>query len=355
MSTFGNIALGLLGTALNSTLVNNTGAYYTGSTCNSIWTNGCDCDNTAANNAAATKAKTGLVAGGVLAGVVALTIGGVKLAQKAQEKGQIAEQIGTLNEEINAELAKVGTDATLDNYKTKIEENKKVLADADALCTKTENRKAEISSLESSLVTINKGVETETQNKANAQAIINDTNSTPEQKAAAQTALLAADAKLADWTAKQAKAENDKALLEQQQKKDLETLRDLQGKIEAMPNKGAGLDSIAATIEAKVAQLKELEAAYLEKADGNELNRTSEDGFAKLFDTEGNVTASDVKKRDIREAINQFKTATDKKAAAQNLKKLWDKAVETNDTDIINNQTLKQAYNIVMKQADLDE
>ena len=151
------------------------------------------------------------------------------------------------------------------------------------------------------------------------------------------------------------KAENDKALLEQQQRTDLETLKGLQGKIEAMPNKGAGLDSVAAAIEAKVEQLKELEAAYLEKADGNELNRTSENGFAKLFDTDGNVTASDVKKRDIREAINQFKTATDKKAAAQNLKKLWDKAVETNDTDIINNQTLKQAYNIVMRQADLDE
>lgn len=95
-------------------------------------------------------------------------------------------------------------------------------------------------------------------------------------------------------------------------------------------------------------ELDALYEKYLDKADGNAAQRASGKKYSKLFDqATGDVNDdANIRDKDIREAINRFRNATEpeqKQAAADTFRKLWDAAGE----DITSNPTFKGAYNLI--------
>ena len=96
------------------------------------------------------------------------------------------------------------------------------------------------------------------------------------------------------------------------------------------------------------AELDALYEKYLDKADGNVMQRSSNRRFAKLFNPASGEINEDktIKEKDIREAINRYRKATEpaqKLAAANNFRDLWEAAGE----DITENPTFKGAYNLI--------
>ena len=355
MSTFGNLALSLIGTAINGALTNNTGAYYSGSYNNCIFDQASNCcDNTQQAKAASNNRVTWGILGGVL-GLAGVAGGIYALCKNANAKEEVKIRISTLNTEINAELAKVGTGVTAADYETKISENKKVISDYEVADKTVTTIKKEIADLTPSIESLKQLVQSSSNEMQTQQAIIKDPNKSEPERLAAQTAYDVAKAKYDKFVKDQGEKEAKLAQLVQEEATEQAKLNALKREYDALSVKTAGeFDTIGASIKAKLAELKELEATHLENADGNELNRKASSNYSDLFEAADSTEVADnvtVTKRAIREAINQYRTSTGEaqKTAATRLQKLWEKA----GSDVTDNTTLSMAYEIIAKEANL--
>ena len=353
MSQFGSFALNLLGTVVTQAMTNSTGNYYTGAYNNCIFdqANGCCNNGIAAETQASNRRVTWGVIGGI-AGLAAIAGGTWALIKNGQDKQEVQQRISTLNQEITAELKKVGTGATTGNYKAKIDENKKVIADYTATDKAVTERTEKISKLDGVIKTLGENASKALGTMTTQEAIVNSTdpNVSETQRAKAQIAYDKAKADYDEFIRLQSKKEGEKTLLTQAQETDELKLRGLKATYDALSVTTAEeFDAISKSIAGKLAELKELEAEHLENADGNEFNRKASKNFGDLFDATDKVREGvTVSKRDIREAINQYRSTTGdaQKTAFTRLQNLWDSA---ND-DITGDTTLSTAYEIIKKQ-----
>lgn len=355
MSQFGNFALNLLGTVVTQAMTGSTGYYNTGAYNNCIFDQANECCNNgiAAETQASNRRVTWGVIGGI-AGFAAIAGGTWALIKNGQDKQEVQQRVSTLNQEINAELAKVGNGATAADYETKISENKKVIADYTATDKAVKERTEKISKLDGEIKTLGNNASNAQRTMTTQLAIVNSTDPSVSQtqRNAAQIAYDKAKAEYDEYIKQQGKKEAEKTLLTQEQEIDELKLGELKEKYEVLSVKTAEeFDTIGASIKAKLAELKELEAEHLENADGNEFNRKASKNFGDLFDATDKVKDGvTVSKRDIREAISQYRSTTGdaQKTAFTRLQNLWDKAGA--NSDVQSDTTLSTAYEIIKKQ-----
>lgn len=354
MSQFGNFALNLLGTVVTQAMTGSTGYYNTGAYNNCIFdqANGCCNNGIAAETQASNRRVSWGVIGGI-AGFAAIAGGTWALIKNGQDKQEVQQRISTLNQEINAELAKVGNGTTAANYETKISENKKVIADYTATDKAVKERTEKISKVSAEVTAFGNIADAAQREMDTQQAIITSAGNTytAEQKLEAQNAYDVAEAKKKKALEDQGKKQAELEKLELDQGTDNQKLTGLKTKYDALSVKTAEeFDKIGASIKTKLEELKGLEAEHLENADGNEFNRKASKNFGNLFVDNSNDVKDEVivSKRDIREAINQYRSTTGEaqKTAFERLQKLWAKA----DEDITGNTTLNTAYEIIKKQ-----
>ena len=327
MSTFGNFALNLIGSAITEGITgNNTGYYQLGGYNNSVFTCGNNC-NSAASEAARINnradLKAGLIFGGVLAGVLGVS----KLIQNSSHIEDVKVSIQAETENLNTELAKLGDGTTVDNYKEKINSNKEIINSFTTAETNHKNKTTELGTVDAKLTTLQSSYDGYTQSIAAAEVILSNPEASDNDKIKAQATKDSALKKQGEIQVEIDQAKQQKTKLEQEIATLAETLKTVGDQIKAMEIPSIeGLDIQAKIIENIILCIDEHKKDLLNGADKSQINRTSDKNFAKLFDSEGNVTEEKVSKRDIRAAIAQFRAASgdDQKVAASKLQKLWE-------------------------------
>lgn len=354
MSGFANFALNLIGSAISASSYN-TGEYYNFESmgCAGSIFNSCGCDGVGMSEAAQksmrnANLKTGLAVGAL--GIGALILGKVL---SGDTKAGLKKELTEINKNINDTLADLGNGATIENYQEKIAANRKVIADVDTANTNFDKKEAELATLNTTIEKTCAGIKEQESIIKNADTVLANTNATDAERNEARQQKETATTEKTKLEAELAKQIEQKEATETALRELGQNLNGLYEQLKTMVGSTEQLDLIETQLTGLLTQLAEVEAKFLDKADGKEVTRSSENNFAKLFGENGDVnTGEKVSKRDIREAISQYRTATtdeEKAAAAQTLQKLWNAA----DSKVTENATLRTAYNIIANQADL--
>ena len=270
---------------------------------------------------------------GFQVGNVLMNIGGAILGQVIQNKAANSNKTLTANiGDLNKRIADVETE------KTGYDDNKKELE------TKVSDAKTELTSLNEQLSKLNVS-----DLKAKYERAYNEyTNAKTDdpELPSLETAMKEAKKAYEEELAKEAELEEKIAAQQKIINDNKPKIEELNGKIDSCDKE---LEALKAERDAIQKQLNE---AALDKADGNKLNRTTAEDFAKLYDTENNkykdgFDASNISKSDLRYIISQYRASDNAET-----KQKWANIMKTiyNDTNLdssVKSDNIRAAYKLM--------